>query len=270
MKQNFLYGLLGLSFLLLILDAPMQLSIGVKPGDWIKYDRFYFRQVIDPSGMLMNRTESARFSCLIEILNVTGNTITFRESHILDNGSIRWSFTYTADSTKPYFQHPEVAVHNFFLPANLEAGDHIPEPILFGSNLGEISYPPWSQWINKTQMMNVNGVDREVNSIHWIINKSWTGYPVDVMMEERECLFDGETGAVLSFYQNSTISGFDDYWRLHKIVEVHQYSIKDTNLWQKSFWMGREALIALNAIILCVLALYIILALRIQFSKHKI
>ncbi len=235
MKQNFLHSLLGLSFLVIVFNVPNQLSIGVKPGDWIRYDSFYFRQVIAPSGMAMNRTESARFSCLIEVLNVTGNTITFRESHVTNNGSIRWSFTYTADPTKPYFTHPEIAVENFFKPANLKAGDHIPEPIFFSSMLGEISYPPWSQWINKTRVMNVNGDYREVNSIHWTINKSWTGYPVGVMTEERECLFDGETGAVLSFYQNSTISGFDDYWRQYKIVEVHQHSINDTNLWQKSF-----------------------------------
>jgi len=263
MKRDCLFSVFSLSLLLLVIDiVPTQFSVGVKPGDWIRYDRYYYSRRIDQTGIETNFTQEARFDCLIEVLNVTGNTITFRESFIRDNGSVRYSFIYTADPSQPYKDHPEIAVHHYFIPANIKSGDRIPEPIIFGSGVGWFEFPPWTQIINDTKAMSILYTERKVNHIHWALNETGSGSLTGFMAGERESLFDRETGVMLKFYYNATTSGVDGIGRLYRNVQVHKYEITDTNLWEKPFWIQRETLTALIVVIISMLTLYVYLSLR--------
>jgi hypothetical protein len=249
---------------------PAPLKVGVKSGDWIKYDYLFIQKWTHPINFGENHTENMIFVCLIDVLDIKENLITFRKSNIGYDGSLMWNWTYIADPTIPNNEHPEIEVHHFFLPSGLEAGDNIPEVIDFSCNVGKIYAPPWSQRINETIMPNFlkddrlsNALhnDRLVNRIHWEIeNLNERGSMVD----ERECIFDKETGIVLIFKQNSTFSYRDENGRQHTGVEVHEYHIKDTNLWPEPYWLNRGMSQFVAVLVIISLFSFTLLALRVR------
>ena len=268
------FCILGIAVLITQVSAdPAQLKVGVKPGNWIKYDYLFIQQRIHPINFGDNHTEKAIFECLIDVLDVKENVITFRKSLIGYDGSLMWNWTYIADPTIPNNEHPEIEVHHFFMPSGLGAGDHLPEVIYFSCNVGEIYASPWSQRINETIMSNVLEDDRLSNVLHNDRLVNWIRWKVEnsnergSMVDERECIFDKETGIVLSFYQNSTFSFLDEYGRWHTGIEVHEYFIKDTNVWLESNWMNREMVQAMVVAIIISLFSFILIILR---PKHSI
>ena len=108
------------------------------------------------------------------------------------------------------------------MPSNLAAGSLLPEPLLFGCAVGNLTRPAWSQVINDTQRVDVLGVSREANYIHWTFNLD---NEIGQMSAESECLFDVRTGVMLSLNMNFTWS----YLGYMKLVvsssEVHEYKI---------------------------------------------
>jgi len=254
------FCILGIAVLITQVSAdPAQLKVGVKPGNWIKYDYLFIQQRTNPINFGDNHTENTIFECLIDVLDVEENVITFRRLLIEYNGSKMSNLTYIADPTIPNNEHPEIEVHHFFLPSGLEAGDNVPEEIYFSCPFGEIYAPPWSQRINETIMSNVLHNDRLVNLIHWKLESS---NEFGSMVDERECVFDKETGIVLSFKQNSTSAFVDEYGRRHTGVEVHEYFIKDTNVWSKPYWMSREMIQGVAVVVIISLFSFIFLTLR--------
>jgi hypothetical protein len=206
-------------------------SVGVKPGDLIRYDQSYYRKTLSNQDPEFNGIQLLTFTSLIQFLETNGTLTTFNRTDIDLDGSIRWQTTYVADPTKPYYGHPEIAVHHYLIPSDLSAGSPLPEPILFMSIIGNVTRPAWSQLINETRRTNVLGADRETNYIHWTLGlKTEQG----VMSMERECLFDRRTGVVLNFYNNFTSSYVDSLGFVDSVTEVHQYRVKDTNMWAKS------------------------------------
>jgi len=263
------FCILGIAVLITQVSAdPAQLKIGVKPGNWIKYDYLFIQQRTNPINFGDNRTEKVIFECLIDVLDVEENVITFRKSNIGYDGSLMWNWTYMADPTTPNNDHPEIEVHHFFMPSGLEAGDHLPEVIYFSCNVGEIYASPWSQRINETIMSNVFYNDRLSNVLHNDRPVNWIHWKVEnlnelgSMVDERECIFDKETGIVLSFKQNSTFSFLDEYGRWHTGIEVHEYFIKDTNVWPEPYWMSREMIQVVAVVIIISLFSFIFLTLR--------
>jgi hypothetical protein len=273
-RRQLTFCILGLAVLVNQVSVdPAQYEVGVKPGNWIKYDSLFIQKWTHPKNFGDNHTEKAIFECLIDVLDVEEGVITFRKSLIGYDGSLMWNWTYIADPTIPNNEHPEIEVHHFFLPSGLEAGDNVPEVIDFSCPVGKIYAPPWSQRINETIMSNVlendklSNVlhnDRLVNWIHWKVENS---NELGSMVDERECVFDKETGIVLSFYQNSTFSFLDEYGHWHTGIEVHEYFIKDTNVWLESNWMNREMVQAMVVAIIISLFSFILIILR---PKHSI
>jgi hypothetical protein len=254
------FCILGIAILITQVSAdPAQLKVGVKPGNWIKYDYLFIQKWTHPKNFGDNHTETAIFECLIDVLDVEENVITFRKSNVGYDGSLMWNWTYIADPTIPNNEHPEIEVHHFFLPSGLEAGDNVPEVIYFSCNVGEIYASPWSQRINETIMSNVLYNDRLVNWIHWKVENL---NELGSMVDEREYVFDKETGIVLSFYQNSTFSFLDEYGRWHTGIEVHEYFIKDTNVWPEPYWMSREMIQVVAVVVIISLFSFIFLTLR--------
>jgi len=246
---------------------PAQLKVGVKPGDWVRYDYLFIQKRTHPINFGENHTDKMLFVCRIDVLDVEENVITFQKLHLGYDGRLIWNWTYIADPTIPNNEHPDIEVHHFFLPSGLEAGDSVPEVIDFSCNAGEIYAPPWSQRINETMMSHLLRDDRLsyalhndrlVNWIHWkikILNERGS------MVDERECIFDKETGIVLSFKQNSTFSYRDENGRRHSGVELHEYHIKDTNLYE-SYLMDRGMIQFVAVLVIISLFSFTLLALR--------
>ena len=180
-------------------------------------------------------TQLITFDSLIKFLYTNGTMTTFKRTDVNHDDSIRWQTTYVADPTQPYYGHPEIAVHHYVIPSNLSAGSPLPEPIFFGSIVGNVTRPAWSQVINETRTTNVLGTDRDTSYVHWILSLE-TG--LGLMSMERKCLFDRGTGVVLSFYQNFTWSYVNSLGYVDSSSEVHQYRVKDTNMWARPMVEG--------------------------------
>lgn len=226
---NAFFAVLAITMLSTQLPASTGYSIGVKSGDWIKYDETFYQKRIYHGDYGENSTVLARFDSLIQILQTEGTMITFNLTQTNRDGSTRWKTTYVVDPTQPYNSHPEIAVHHYLIPSNLSAGSPLPEPILFSSGrVGSVTRPAWSQVINETRVTNVLGMDRETNYVHWIVGLE-TG--VGSMHMERECTFDKGTGIALAFANNSTVTSLDDLGFVDTYVEFHHYRVKDTNMW---------------------------------------
>jgi hypothetical protein len=229
--RNAAFTLFTIIMLTAQLPASTRYSIGVKPGDWIRYDQSFYQKTISHQDLGMNGTQLIVFDSLIQFLETNGTMTTFNRTDIYHDGSIRWRTTYVADPTQPYDGHPEIAVHHYVIPSNLSAGSPLPEPILFMSNVGNVTRPAWTQVINETRTTYVLGADRETNYIHWTLSLE---NGLGVMSMERECLFDRRTGVVLSHYNNYTRSSVDSLGLVDSYTEVHQYRVKDTNMWDRS------------------------------------
>ena len=244
--MNAAFAIIAIVILLTQLPASTGYTIGVKPGDWVRYDQSYYHKTISHQGYRVNGTQLITFDSLIQFLYINGTMTTFNRTDVNHDGSIRWQITYVADPTQSYYGHPEIAVHHYVIPSNLSAGSPLPEPIFFGSIVGNVTRPAWYQVINETRTTNVLGTDRETNYIHWTLSLE-TG--LGVMSMERECLFDRGTGVVLSFYNNFTWSCVDGWGFVDGSSEVHQYRVKDTNMWARPMVVG-WGIVAVVALIL--------------------
>lgn len=244
--RNAAFIILTIMILSTQLPVSTGYSIGVKPGDWIRYDQSYYHKTISHQGYRVNDTQLITFDSLIQFLDTNGTMTTFNRTDVNHDDSIRWQTTYVADPTQPYYGHPEIAVHHYVIPSNLSAGSPLPEPIYFGSIVGNVTQPAWSQLINETRTTNVLGTDRETNYIHWTLSLETR---LGVMSMERECLFDRRTGVVLSYYNNFTSSYVDSLGFVDSSTEVHQYRVKDTNMWARPVVEG-WGMVAVVALIL--------------------
>src|SRR4030043_402899 len=90
-------------------DSTMYL-IGVKPGDWIRYNRSYYHTSINPPYPIINGTQIIVFDDLTQNLDTNKTMVTFRQTYINPDNSTRWQTVSIADPTQPYYGHPEVAV----------------------------------------------------------------------------------------------------------------------------------------------------------------
>jgi len=133
--------ILGLAVLTRVSADPAQLKVGVKPGSWINYDYLFIQQWVHPMNFGDNHTEKLIFGCLIDVLDVEENVITFRKSNVGYDGSLMWNWTYVADPTVPNNGHPEIEVHHFFMPSGLEAGIY-PRPSISRAMLGKYTLLP--------------------------------------------------------------------------------------------------------------------------------
>ena len=109
------------------------------------------------------------------------------------------------------------------------------------------------------RLSNVLHDDRLVNRIHWKVENSNN---IGSMVDERECVFDKETGVVLFFKQSSTFSYHDESGRRHTGVEVHEYWVKDTNLWPGPYWLSGEMIQVVAVVVIISLFSFILLTLR--------
>ena len=106
-----------IAFLILLsytttLAVNAEYTVGVKPGDTMKYDISYS----GPNPEAPGRTEWST----IEILSVTGTTVTYRQTdHLFDGTEMNRTTSEIANGTASATQS------GFFIPANSKAGDTI-------------------------------------------------------------------------------------------------------------------------------------------------
>jgi hypothetical protein len=117
--RNAIFTLFTIMILSTQLPATSKYSIGVKPGDWIRYDQSYYRKTISHQDPVINGTQLITFDSLIQFIDTNGTMTTFNRTDVNPDNSIRWRTTYVADPTQPYYGHPEIAIHHYVMRARI-------------------------------------------------------------------------------------------------------------------------------------------------------
>jgi len=240
--------------------------IGLKKGDWMEYSySHYYEYPMRYAGEWRNETKIVvwdnDYKTTISVLNVTGTEVTFKEVRKFLNGSIHWQQTVSGDPTKPHFVHPEFRINDLFIPANLEAGDRVPQTLAFPDSQDNVLEVPWGQYINETVEKTFLGVKREANRIYW--NKYVSGnssqgkYTFDYYIE-KDSYYDRSTGMMLQYFYNYTkIYHHIGTNEEQVLAGTYDYRVSDTNLWPKPLWMRQEVqLTSVVAIFVCLLLVF--------------
>jgi len=231
-KKRIFFLLSIISIMLLASEAYGK--IGVKQGDWAKYDAHFSQDkkyYNEPN--MSNFTSNYDFMATLEVLNISGSNLTFKYTNLRPDGSLLIQETLTADPSKPYNDPPLRNIHLFFIPTGLSIGDRIPEPLHEVDAGGNLVFLPFSQRINETISRSAIGVDRQANHVKWKrISEGSGGDGTWIQTIERASYYDGETGLLLEYFQNS--SKF--YYNLAGVVkssshESHRYVIRECSLW---------------------------------------
>ena len=101
--RNAVFTIITIMILSTQLPASTGYSIGVKPGDWIRYDQSYYHKTTSHQGYLANGTQLITFDSLIQFLDTNGTMTTFNRTDVNHDDSVRWQTTYVADPTQPYY-----------------------------------------------------------------------------------------------------------------------------------------------------------------------
>lgn len=220
-------------FVMLISVVPMVFgaSVGVKVGDWVKYEVSASGNVSEGFGDF-DQTEWMKG----EVLSVSGTNVTMQITAHYKNGS--------ADKVDKLIGDIAGSSGNLsfiLVPAGLKAGDAIPMS-MFGSN-------PTNLVINDTVSRTYAGASRSVN--HFGMSASGSGYSVEVA-----AYWDQATGVLMELSM-STVTP----------EENMQVSIKatETNMWSSGLFgtlSNPILIISIASVIIVAIAAVIILMTR--------
>jgi hypothetical protein len=210
--------------------------VGVKPGDWVKYS------VTRLGSNLVWVYEEAVW-VKVEVLNVSGSTLTVRETiHDADGREfVRNSSWNLLD--RSYFRD--------IIATNLGPGDKIFETHLF-VNETESMYVDLT--LNDTDYRTYDGVTREVNQLRWT---EISPYFLNMANHTYETYWDKATGFLLEEKLQGYLIGYEEWYETHPL-STYWLEIVDTNMWemqkpQQSFlWL---AAIPVGAVIVAVVTI---------------
>jgi hypothetical protein len=235
---------------------PGYLRVVVEEGDWVEYSTSIFLRskewIWEAHG---NETKGSVSECdyetTVSVLDVTGTDVTFREERRHLNGSVQWQQTVTGDPTVPHYSDPFHRIGDLFIPADLNAGEAVPQNLVFIDAEGDIIDAPWSQYINETVSMRFLGVKREVNHIYWSrYIHAFDGESTVDYHQEKDVYYDKKTGVMLQSFYNYTkiydeiydreLSDRETWDEPSILAGTYIYDISDTNLWSVPPWARRE------------------------------
>ena len=210
--------------------------VGVKPGDWVKYS------VTRLGSNLVWVFEEAVW-VKVEVLNVSGSTLTVRETiHDADGREfVRNSSWNLLD--RSYFRD--------IIATNLGPGDKIFRTHLF-VNETESMYVDLT--MNDTDYRSYGGVTREVNQLRWT---EISPYGWNMANHTYEMYWDKATGFLLEEKLQGYLIGYEEWYETHA-PSTYWMEIVDTNMWemqkpQQSFlWL---AAIPVGAVIVAVVTI---------------
>ena len=207
-------------------------TVGVKVGDVVKYRTHHL-------GVLHSEETSSHtdveYYTFIEVLDRHLNNITFKETLLDFDGSVKFKQVINGDPTKPHHSHPLFRVNDLFIPCGLTKGDLLPQAIAVCDEHDETKEFPWSQKINETVRRVYCGAWRAANHITWEqeVDGMLSQGTFTVFMSKND-YYDQVTGMLLESHLNSTKrEGDGDGRTTHLYVNIYDYQLVETNLWSE-------------------------------------
>jgi hypothetical protein len=228
---------LMLALLLALTVFPIVLAqdtVGVKAGDWVKYDVKY--QGTGNQAWVGRFRPSWIKAVEVRVLNVTNGIVSFREIHYGPDGKVNYERTQTSQSGIRYI-----------IPANLEPGDKI-DTIPMEVSINQWEYVDLT--LNDTVPRSYGGVTREANRLMYSrleydgLVGLWANWTLE------QC-WDKPTGFLLEMTYQMRFIDDPEYWSALKM------EIVDTNMWemekpkQTPWWL---AAIPIGAVIVAAVA----------------
>ena len=230
---------LGLAILVITLIIFLALNqkqethtVGVNVGDVVKY-RTHYRGILH-SEETSSYTD-VEYYTFIEVLDRHLNNITFKETLLDFNETVRFEQVINSDPTKPHYTHPLFRVNDLFIPRGLTKGDLLPQTVVIYDEHDEFKELPWSQKINETVRRVYCGVWRAANHITWEQDvEGIKTLGTFNLFRSKNDYYDQVTGVLLESHLNSTKIYFDFYGRTTQMyVNISDYQLVETNLWSE-------------------------------------
>jgi hypothetical protein len=204
-------------------------TVGVKPGDWVKYEVSRIGESneawIYPDAVWINVT----------VLNVSGTTVQIREIIHYDDGE-ESTVDFSGDLKKGYVFH-----FAYIIQTNLKPGDKVYDSSVYNNKTD--SWVPVQLTLNNTAQEDFGGVTRELNQLKWsLIEYTYPGTATHTRWWVNSTVmyrWDKETGFLVEYELQKRDLGFEEYYETHS-PSTFKLEIVDTNLWQmkkpQSFW----------------------------------
>lgn len=182
--------------------------VGVKPGDWVKYS-------VTRLGDNLVWVYSEAVWVKVEVLNVSGTTVTVRETVHDEDGS---------ESIRNFSSN--LPVHDYYIiAANLGPGDKV-DTIPVETEINKWVYADLT--LNDTDYRSYGGVTREVNLLRWSQNDThfW-----NMANYTSEICWDKATGFLLEEKFQGYLIGYEEWYESHQ-PSTYKMEIVDTNMWK--------------------------------------
>lgn len=206
-------------------DVNKANSVGVKVGDWVKYDVFCAGEPFLWDSPLLYYDPVEVDWVKVEVLSVSGSNVTVRETvHCFDGRERNSTLTIS-----PYLTRMTFGGSGYIIPANYGPGDMVGFAHIW------VTYGDWRDvelTLNDTVSRSYGGVTKEVNVVQWSHL-----YPYDpyIYNFSYEFCWDKSTGFLLEKTFQAYALGYGN-----ASMSTVKLEIADTNMWEmktaQPFW----------------------------------
>jgi hypothetical protein len=227
-----------LLILALLLSPAQPQSIGVKPGDWARYQKRFHEELTDNMHVRDgNITINSIRIVELQILSVEDTQLTYTQTVRTENGSVKLRGTFTVDPTKPIYSTYgntsilENELNMMLVPSGLRVGDHLPEVVWWPNAVGNWVPHEWSQRVNSTTIEGDPLNPITVNHVEWSRDThsvEENGQVFDYH-EDRQLDFDQSTGLMLHAVIREEGIMYYDFGHFDRYSFIYDYRLIDSS-----------------------------------------
>ena len=256
--KKYAVRLIRLTLIMLFVSMPILLSlvpvgscqpetdaVGVKAGDWVRYG-------VARSGGNMAWIYNQADWFMVEVLNVSGTVVTYRETIHEDDGD-------KFDNNSSVNVQIETDRLGYFIPADLHLGDKVGEFTMPDmENPNPNSFVTVNLTITSDEFRTYGGVTREVNVMKFAWDTPFFEYIAHFTWEK---CWDKQTGFLLEMRATGYLLGFEELGFNETNPEsIYVRKIVDTNMWEMETeqpfpWQVLIVAIPICAVVLAVMAI---------------
>jgi hypothetical protein len=240
---------LSLLVVALLLSQAQPQGIGLKAGDWARYEKRFYQQLTNNYSDPENVTYSDIRIIELQILRVEGTQLTYTQTVRLEKSSDRsraseWlRGTFTVDPTKPIYPTYgntsilENELNMMLAPSGLSAGDYLVEVVGWPNSVGNWEFQEWSQRVNSTTIEGDPLNPITVNHVEWSRDThsvEENGQAFD-FHEDKQLSFDQTTGLMLHSVIREEGIGYSNSGRIGRWSYIYDYRLIDSSAMPRNY-----------------------------------
>jgi hypothetical protein len=162
-----------LLILILLISLNQPQSIGVKPGDWARYEKRHQVKMVGNWRTYRNTTEYDLETVDFQFISIEGFNVTYTQALMRDNGSLIERRSFTVNPNEPIYPKysesmiPNDEIQYILSPSDLAAGDKLPQIVWLANEVGDLEEIPWYQVVDSTTTTSDPLYPRAINHVEW-------------------------------------------------------------------------------------------------------